>query len=143
METPKNAILEAGAGKPLKPRARPFRPQAQQPKEHALQAQILAYLRRERRVEWCLRVNSGCQKVGNRWVVSYRLYLQRRKPTTKGVSDIVGMLENGRLFALEVKQPGEKPSAEQNDFLAAVLAGGGIAGIVYSWENARELLFDG
>lgn len=161
MKTPKNAVFEeeilswdfampapaprASGTIPVKleykGRSKPFRLRAPQPKEHALQNQILAYLRRESRVSWVIRINSGSHKVGDRWIVNYRLYLRNRDPITKGVSDLLGMLKNGRLFCLEVKRPGEMPSSEQDDFINAVLAANGIAGVVYSWQDARDLLF--
>jgi hypothetical protein len=59
---------------------------------------------------------------------------------SRGYPDIHGMLPGGRYFALEVKQPGERATPEQRAFIDSVLAGGGIAGVVYSYEDARKLL---
>jgi hypothetical protein len=44
----------------------------------------------------------------------------------KGVSDILGCLEGGRLLAVETKAPGEKPTPTQQAFLDAVNRRGGL-----------------
>ncbi len=49
------------------------------------------------------------------------------------------MLPGGRYFALEVKQPGEKPTPEQLLFLAMVANDGGIAGVVYGFEDVERM----
>jgi hypothetical protein len=82
-----------------------------------------------------IRINSGSR--------SYRV-----KGAPAGTSDIIGWKKaagNGwnviALFvALEVKKPGEKPTAKQEEFLESVRDAGGIAGVVTSVEEARELL---
>ncbi len=45
----------------------------------------------------------------------------------KGVSDVLGLLDGGRLLAVEVKRPGGKVSAEQAEFIDAVNRRGGLA----------------
>ncbi len=45
-----------------------------------------------------------------------------------GKSDITGQLKDGRLFAIEVKLPGEFPTTEQMDFLAKVADHNGVSG---------------
>ena len=49
----------------------------------------------------------------------------------KGVSDILGVLADGRLLAVECKRPGEQPTAEQQAFLDAVNQRGGLAVCVH------------
>jgi len=58
-----------------------------------------------------------------------------------GSSDLIGILgPAGRLVALEVKRPGEKPTDEQARFLALVRRQGGFATVVCSAEQALEAL---
>jgi hypothetical protein len=49
----------------------------------------------------------------------------------KGASDILAVLPPaGRLLAIECKQPGKRPTADQRAFLDAVAAAGGVALVV-------------
>lgn len=70
----------------------------------------------------------------------------------KGVSDILGIVEQpvlladgrrgscGLFLAVEVKRPGEKPRAEQVEFLESIRARGGIGLCVHSLDElAQEL----
>jgi hypothetical protein len=43
-----------------------------------------------------------------------------------GLADIIGMMRDGRLFAIEVKMPKKKPTQDQLDFLEMVSDNGGI-----------------
>ena len=65
---------------------------------------------------------------------------RKGKYNIKGVADILGITANGRLLALEVKRAGGKPSVEQVRFLAHVNRLGGIAGVVRSINDVKELL---
>ena len=76
----------------------------------------------------------------------------------KGVSDIIGLVPGrairevskgvfechphpyGRFFAIEVKRPGGRLTANQAAFLAAVRAHGGIAFVAESVEDVRKEL---
>ena len=108
------------------------------------QAQIIDWLRAEQiagRVSWFCRVNGGSVNVGTRWIVNYRLYLRGiTKPRSKGYADLHGMLSDGRYFAMEVKQPGEKATPDQLIFIASVIAAGGLADVVYGFEDVERLL---
>ena len=123
-----------------------FRLKSPDPMESELQSAIIHYLRNEQlrgRVVWFARNNGGgtFDRTG-RWLWFYRLFLPGSKPASKGMSDIHGMLKNGRYFALECKRAGEKATESQQYFLAAVRAGGGIASVVRGYEDVRSLLFD-
>ena len=125
-------------------KSRPFRLTALKPRESDLQRQIMDYLAVEqarKRVIWYCRVNGGAVKKGLRWIKFYVLYLLGKRPISKGKSDIEGMLPGGKYFALEVKQPGEKAMPEQLDFLEAVRDGGGIAAVVFSFNDVKSVLF--
>jgi len=57
-----------------------------------------------------------------------------------GMSDIIGQMRDGRLLAIEVKQPGQKPSKVQIDFIETVKRNNGLAGWATSMEEARVIL---
>ena len=86
------------------------------PKEQDILTQCLQWLRLHGCFVW--RQNQGAFKVQDRFV---------RFSHQKGISDIIGMLPNGRFLAIECKQPSKKPTAVQADFLAEVKAKNGIA----------------
>ncbi len=114
------------------------------PLERDVQAAIVRMLGAHERVAWYMRVNSGVANGGGqeaRYTPFYRLYLRDRKPISRGLGDILGQLTDGRLFLMEVKRPGVyRGTEEQELIIAAVLAAGGVAGIVQSVDDAAELL---
>lgn len=58
-----------------------------------------------------------------------------------GGADIIGIHQaTGRFIAVEVKTPKGRVSPEQQTFINAVRAAGGIAGIARSVEDALELI---
>lgn len=59
--------------------------------------------------------------------------------TVAGTPDLIGVL-NGRSFALEVKLPGERPSAKQQAELAAWAAQGWTACVVTSVQEALSAI---
>ena len=106
------------------------------------QSQIIDWLRVEHaagRVSWFCRNNGGAVKTATRVIRFYALYAGFGT-SSKGKADIDGMLPGGRYFALEVKQPGKKATPEQADFIATVIAGGGIAGVVTGFEDVERIL---
>ena len=123
--------------------AKPFKLTAPRALESDRQAQIIDWLRIEQaqgRVSWFCRVNGGAVMAGKRFVRFYSLHLKGIAPASKGYADIHGMLPGGRYFALEVKQPGERATPEQRAFLDAVAMGGGIAAVVYGFEDVEKVL---
>ena len=62
------------------------------------------------------------------------------KYNIKGVADILGITNDGRFIAIEVKRPGGRASREQQNYLSRIKALGGIAGIAKSVLEAKELL---
>jgi hypothetical protein len=98
-------------------------------------------LRRHRRVAWFMRLNSGAVSDGDRYTVFYRLYLRNTPPRTRGASDYLGQLTDGRLFLLECKRPGvRKGTLEQEELLLACREAGGVAGVAQSVEDVIALL---
>jgi hypothetical protein len=54
----------------------------------------------------------------------------------RGVSDIIGCIpKTGRFLAIEVKRPGNKPTAEQQQFIDTINGAGGLAFVAYSVEE--------
>jgi hypothetical protein len=102
---------------------------------------VFDMLRVHRRVAWFMRLNSGAVQDGDRYTVFYRLYMRGEPGRTKGASDYLGQLTDGRLFLLECKRPGvRKGTIEQEMLIGACQANGGVAGIVQSVEDALALL---
>lgn len=115
------------------------------PLEQDIQGQIIDYLRIEQargRVVWFERSNGGGMKDKTGRVLRfYLLYLRGKIPRSKGKADLSGMLAGGKFFALEVKRGNEKPTKDQIEYLAAVREGGGIAAVVRSFNDAKNVLF--
>ncbi|MCB0249645.1 MAG: hypothetical protein KDI07_13805 [Anaerolineae bacterium] len=122
-----------------------FRLTAVNPLEQDIQGQIIDYLRIEQargRVVWFERSNGGGMKDKTGRVLRfYLLYLRGKIPRSKGKADLSGMLMGGQFFALEVKRGNEKPTKDQIEYLAAVREGGGIAAVVRSFSDAKNVLF--
>lgn len=117
---------------------KPFRLTPVDPIESDRQADIINYLRNDPRVALVLRVNGGGRKLGRGWVWFYRLFVRGLDPMNgKGCSDLLVQLRGGRFAAFEVKRPGEKETAEQAEFLAAVASGGGLAARVETWQQTK------
>lgn len=61
-----------------------------------------------------------------------------------GSADLIGIVRTasgvGRFLALEVKRPGERPTAEQRKWLAVVNRAGGVAVVVRSVEDAIKAI---
>ena len=124
---------------PPKPRAK------REPKPGDTEADVMravfALLSQHRRVAWFMRLNSGAVSDGDRYTVFYRLYLRGYSGMTKGASDYLGQLTDGRLFLVEVKRPGvTKGTPEQERVLAVCRECGGVAGVCQSVEDVIALL---
>ena len=102
---------------------------------------VFALLSHHRRVAWFMRLNSGAVNDGDRYTVFYRLYLRGYSGMTKGASDYLGQLTDGRLFLVEVKRPGiTKGTPEQERVLAVCREFGGVAGVCQSVDDVLALL---
>jgi hypothetical protein len=123
--------------------------------ESDVQRQVTDYLISEvmrGRVGLFVRVNGGGMR-DSRGVFFrfYRLWMVGLADASKGYGDIHGVLgprspAPGRYFMIEVKRQGpdttkKKRAEDQGAVIAAVLASGGIAGRVTSFEEAKRLLF--
>ncbi len=135
--------------RPKPPQQPKFRLSAPRALEADVQAQIVDYLRAQQargRIVWFARCNGGSvlslHKGRRRFTRFYQLYLRGAEPAHKGMADLHGMLPDGRYFALEVKRPGETATPEQQAFLAAVRAGGGLAEVVHGFEEVANVLWE-
>ena len=63
-----------------------------------------------------------------------------RFTSINGVSDIIGVLPNGRFLAVECKRPGNNPTNDQQAFLDAVRRRGGLALVVYDASDLDDII---
>ena len=94
--------------------------------EKDIQKQILMLLKRHPKVQWVARFNSGTFVSGDRYISSN---------SQSGMSDILGMLKGGRLFAIECKSRTGRIQPHQQDFLDLINSGGGLAFVARSVED--------
>ena len=109
-----------------------------EPTEAQVLNAVLRYLRRDARVAWVERFNTGAHAVeaGNsRRFIRYAF---------KGCSDILGQLVTGHFLAVEVKRQSRsaKASEAQAAFLARVTANGGCAILARSIDDVQSALDD-
>lgn len=102
-------------------------------KETQIQNTILEYLKWKKIYCWRNNNTPIYDPVGKRF---------RRMPkgSIKGVSDILGILLDGRFFAIEVKVKGKYPSKEQKEFMKSINKNGGVAFVARSLEDVRNYL---
>ena len=97
--------------------------------EDAVLKSCLEYLDIRGIYHW--RQNTGALKVGNRFV----------RFGIPGVSDILGILPDGRFLAVECKRPkGGVLSPCQKDFLGNIQRNGGVAIVAHSASELHEEL---
>ena len=121
---------------PPEPRKRaPAKPSGE-PSEADILRAIMALLRHHPKVASHWRQNSGTFQERNRdGSVRYI-----RANTQKGMSDIMGVLKDGRTLAIEVKSRTGRMRPGQEEFLASIRAAGGVAGVCRSVKDAVALL---
>ena len=95
--------------------------------EAAALVEVLHALRSNPAVAWVERQNVGAAKVGERFV----------RFGWRGCSDLLGMLKDGRLLAVEVKAPRGRVRSEQVEFLSLVRRFGGVAFVA---RNAADVI---
>jgi hypothetical protein len=123
---------------PPEPKRRaPSKPSGE-PSEADILRAIMALLRHHPKVAQCWRQNSGTFQERNRdGSVRYI-----RANTQKGMSDIMGVLRDGRTLAIEVKSRVGKMRPGQDEFLQTIRQAGGVAGVCRSVDDAVRLLGD-
>ena len=139
------ALYAALSGKPARelpippePKKRaPAKPSGE-PSEADILRAIMALLKHHPRVAQCWRQNSGTFAERNR--DGSTRYI--RANTQKGMSDIMGVLKDGRTLAIEVKSRVGKMRPGQDEFLQTIRQAGGVAGVCRSVDDAVRLLGD-
>ena len=137
------ALYAALAGKPARelpippePVKRGPRKPSTEPSESEILRAIMVLLKRHPRVAQCWRQNSGTFAERNR--DGSMRYV--RANTARGMSDIMGVLKDGRTLAIEVKSRTGRMRPGQEEFLQTIRAAGGVAGVCRSVEDAVALL---
>ena len=102
-------------------------------KESDIQSDIMIALGEHPLVAWCMVVTTGVFKVKGGFITVGHYISEDQKRLT-GMSDVIGMLKDGRFFCVETKRPKEKPTAEQDGFMTLVANNGGVSG----WANCVE-----
>jgi hypothetical protein len=139
------ALYAALAGKPMRqidippePKKRaPAKPSGEPTEAEILRA-IIQLLHRHPRVAQCWRQNSGTFQERNR--DGSTRYI--RANTARGMSDIMGVLKDGRTLAIEVKSRTGRMRPGQEEFLQTIRQAGGVAGVCRSVDDAQRLLGD-
>lgn len=115
------------ATSPAKPRS--------EPSEAEILKAIMQLLHKHPKVAKVWRQNSGTfvKQYGDR-----THYI--RANTAKGMSDIMGILKDGRTLAIEVKSRTGIVAAHQHEFLNSISAAGGVAFVARSVDDVLERL---
>jgi len=121
---------------PPEPAKRGPRKPSGQPTEAQILKAVMALLKRHPKVAQCWRQNSGTFQERNR-DGSVR-YISAN--TAKGMSDIMGVLKDGRTLAIEVKSATGRMRPGQEEFLATIRQAGGVAGVCRCVKDAQALL---
>jgi len=137
------ALYAALAGKPVRelpippePKKRAAAKPSTEPSEADILRAIMQLLKRHPKVAQCWRQNSGTFQERNRdGSVRYI-----RANTQRGMSDIMGVLKDGRTLAIEVKSRTGRMRPRQEEFLQTIRSAGGVAGVVRSVDDAVRLL---
>jgi hypothetical protein len=137
------ALYAALAGKPVRelpippePKKRAAAKPSTEPSEADILRAIMQLLKRHPKVAQCWRQNSGTFQERNRdGSVRYI-----RANTQRGMSDIMGVLKDGRTLAIEVKSRTGRMRPGQEEFLQTIRSAGGVAGVVRSVDDAVRLL---
>ena len=110
-------------------------------RESDIQSDIMNMLLKHPKVVWAMVITTGVFKVKGGCITTghYMSDVQKRKT---GMSDILGMLKNGKTFSIETKKSGEEPTKEQYDFMALVNRHGGLSFWADSVEKAMYGLND-
>jgi hypothetical protein len=123
---------------PPEPKKRAPAKPSKEPSEAQIQRAIMAMLWHHPKVASHWRQNSGTFAERNR--DGSTRYI--RANTARGMSDIMGVLKDGRTLAIEVKSRTGRMRPGQEEFLQTIRQAGGVAGVCRSVEDAQRLLGD-
>ncbi len=102
-------------------------------KESQLQSAILSLLRAHKFVCW--RQNMG----GVVYTLPNGEFRMRKNPM-KGFPDIGGITKTGRLFAIEVKIPGNTTSPEQDMWISRLRESNALVYVLYTLDEAKSVV---
>jgi hypothetical protein len=123
---------------PPEPKRRaPAKPSGE-PSESDILRAIMSLLKHHPKVASHWRINSGTFAERNR--DGSTRYI--RANTARGMSDIMGVLRDGRTLAIEVKSRTGRMRPGQEEFLQTIRQAGGVAGVCRSVDDAVRLLGD-
>jgi hypothetical protein len=95
------------------------RPRSKSPSEAAIQTRIVEYLNR----------------LPRSWACKFPGVLRR------GVPDML-VCYRGQFLALEIKRPGQEPTALQRAVIGQIHGAGGVAEIVHGLDEVRQILLE-
>lgn len=107
--------------------------------ETVVQQAIIDLLMRHPRVAWAMVVTTGQFKVKGGYITTGH-YIGEDGKRMVGMSDIIGQLRDGRMFAIETKRPGETPTEEQYAFIGMVKRNNGVAGWADNVSTAKLII---
>lgn len=110
-------------------------------KESDIQSAVMCALGEHPLVTWCMVVTTGGFKVKGGYITVGHYITEDQKRLT-GMSDVIGMLKDGRFFCIETKKPGEEPTDEQFAFMGLVSKNGGVSGWADCVEQAIQIVED-
>lgn len=99
-------------------------------KEKLIEDQILFFLKKFPGIVFCWKNQST-----GIFDTKKQIFRRLNKYQLTGVSDILGILNDGRFLAIEVKRQGNKPTENQINFMAGINAMGGLAFVAYSLDD--------
>ena len=108
-------------------------------KESDIQSDIMCALGSHKKVAWCMVITTGVFKVKG-GCITVGHYISEDQKRLTGMSDIVGMLTNGKFFSIETKKPKETPTDEQFNFMGLVAQYKGVSGWCSSVEGAIQII---
>ncbi len=114
-----------------KQRAAPVRRALPGESEAEILRAIMKLLKHHPKVARVWRQNSGTFQQGDRYI---------RANTARGMSDIMGILKDGRTLAIEVKTLTGRVEDHQWEFLDSISKAGGVAFVARSVEYVRDKL---
>lgn len=103
--------------------SKPFKLSPCVPNENQVLNAVRSYLRLDHRVAWCERFNVGAVKIIGEPGKKDRFV----RFAFSGCPDLLGMLVDGRLLAIEIKRPGGRLRPKQLEFLQTVSTHHGVA----------------
>tara|TARA_Y100000401_G_scaffold67416_1_gene53959 strand:+ start:2207 stop:2584 length:378 start_codon:yes stop_codon:yes gene_type:complete len=89
------------------------------------------------------RQNQGNISINDKFGMPTRRFMaarDQRGRAVKGISDIIGILNDGKFLAIEVKRPGNKPTPDQITFIENINKNNGLAFVAYSVDDVQNIL---